>query len=436
LKKFEEILVECLDDIKAGRSSVEDCLDKYPSMRAQLEPLLKVARGIREPPDVKPSPVFKVKTRVWLMDQIHGGETAIGWPWSLNIAKARPVPYIKRFATSMAGIILVIVLVVSGLGVGTVYAAQGSLPGDTLYSVKIATEQVEMLLPGDDVARAKRALSFADKRVKEMIALAEKGRPQDLNVVVEKYGYALNTALIMMEQAGENGLATANITALVAEATTRHISVLDEVWDKVPGEATAALANAESVSQTAYFCALVALANNNAVWAAQVNFAAMEGRLNRARVRVQNQEMMQIALQQFEVMSEFDEEISLIAHERGDDFEVVEQFIASKTSEQLGELAQLWEMAPEQARSSIESVMASLTMRHQERVLALEQMGIEVPSSPVIPERLQERLQARLQEQERTQEQQQGGMSGQTAAPASSTGAGYQYGPGATGESR
>jgi len=71
LEKFEDILVHCIDDIKAGRSSIEDCLDRYPSVREQLEPLLRIALKIREPSDVKPSSSFKVKARVWLMDQIH-----------------------------------------------------------------------------------------------------------------------------------------------------------------------------------------------------------------------------------------------------------------------------------------------------------------------------------------------------------------------------
>jgi hypothetical protein len=427
LKKFEEILAECIDDIRAGRSSVEDCLYQYPSVRARLEPLLRIAHAIRESPDVKPSPAFKMKARVWLMNQIHEGQTATRSPWSRSIAK--PVPYMKRFATSMAGVILAIVLAISGLGVGTVYAAQGSLPGDALYSVKIATEQAEMMFPGDDVARAERAVSFADKRVKEMIALAEKGRLQDLDLAVAKYDYALAMALTMMEQAGDKGLATANITALVAEATTRHLSALDEVRDMVSGEATASVAHAQNLSETGYFSALATLANNDTVRAAQVNFAAMEGRLNRVRVRIQNAEAVQIALRQFEAMSEFDGEISRIAHEAGDNTEVVDELITSMTSEQLEELVQVWETAPEQARPAIESVMANLQIRHQQRVRALEQMGAEVPPSPAIPERIRERLQERLQEQ------QKGGISGQTAVPDTASGTGYRYGLDATGQS-
>jgi hypothetical protein len=37
-----------IEDIEAGKSSIEDCLDKYPSVREQLEPLLRITLEIRK----------------------------------------------------------------------------------------------------------------------------------------------------------------------------------------------------------------------------------------------------------------------------------------------------------------------------------------------------------------------------------------------------
>ena len=131
MKKFEDILVQCIEDIKAGRASIEDCLDKYPSMREQLEPLLRVAFEIREPPDVKPSPSFKVKARVWLMDQIHGGQAVTKWPWSRYDSQVKPIPYIRRF--SMARVIVAAVaIIVVALGVlGVIYGIPTEQPVGT-----------------------------------------------------------------------------------------------------------------------------------------------------------------------------------------------------------------------------------------------------------------------------------------------------------------
>ena len=301
---------------------------------------------------------------------------------------------------SMASVILVIVLALSALGAGTVYAAQDSLPGDALYSVKLATEQAGMMLVRDDAARAERALSFAERRMGEMEALAEKGRPQDLDLAGEKYGYALNMALTMMDRAGDRGPATGNITARVAEATSRHLLVLDEVWDIVPGEAKAAIAHARNVSQMGYFYALAALAKNNTIMGAQINLAAMEGRLNRVRARVQNAEAVQIALQQFEAMADFNEEISQIAQETGLNITELEELVAVTTCKHLEVLAGVWDKVPEQAQPAIERLMANLQIRHQRRVQELEQWGVEVPQPPVIPGKIQERVEERIREQE------------------------------------
>ena len=48
VKRFEDIFVKHIEDIEAGKSSIEDCLDKYPSMREQLEPLLRINLAIRK----------------------------------------------------------------------------------------------------------------------------------------------------------------------------------------------------------------------------------------------------------------------------------------------------------------------------------------------------------------------------------------------------
>ena len=436
MKKFEDILVECIDDIKAGKASVEDCLNRYPTAREQLEPLLRIALEIREPPDVKPAPSFKIKARGRLMDQIHGRQTATRWPWSRYNSQTKPVAYIRRFSTSVAGVILAIVLVVFGVGAGTAYASQASLPGDTLYPIKLATEQAGMMLVGDDVAKAERALSFANKRVREMEALAEKGRPQDLDLAAEEYGYALNMTLAEIERAGDKGLATENITALLAQATERHLLMLDDVWDVVPDEAKTAVAHTRNMSETGREHALAALAMNDTVWATEMNLAAMEGRLNRVRARVQSTEAVEIALQEFEGMSEFGEEICQIAQGIGLNATEVEELVAEATSMHLEVLAELYDEVPEQAQPAIESVMANLMIRHQRRVQELEQQGATVPPSPVMPDRIRERVEERMQEQqsteeqqqERQQEQQMGGIVGGITSPGPGVSDGGQRG--------
>jgi len=159
LKKFEDILVQCIEDIKGGRSTIEDCLDKYPSMREQLEPLLKIALEIRESPDVKPSAAFKTKARVWLMDQIHGRQAVTKWPWFRYNSQMKPISYITRFsmarvivaAVAIIAVVIAVLGVIYGipteepLGTGTLklYLSDAPLDAENVIGVYITVNEIQ-----------------------------------------------------------------------------------------------------------------------------------------------------------------------------------------------------------------------------------------------------------------------------------------------------
>ncbi len=140
-------------------------------------------------------------------------------------------------------VILAVVLSLSAVG-GTAYAAQDSLPGDALYSAKLSAEGL-MMLAGDDVSRVERTLNYADKRVREMVALITEGRPEDLDLAVEKYCYTLNVTLTRMEEALNKGRSVAgDIASLVANTVAQHLSTLDGLYAMVPDEAKPAIERA------------------------------------------------------------------------------------------------------------------------------------------------------------------------------------------------
>ncbi|OGN97229.1 MAG: hypothetical protein A2Z77_06600 [Chloroflexi bacterium RBG_13_51_36] len=289
-------------------------------------------------------------------------------------------------------IILVLVVTLLALGTGAAYAAQGSLPGETLYPVKLGTEQVRMLLPGDDVAKTERALDSADERVREMEALAEKGRSQDLDLAVEKYGYAMNMTVAAMERACNKGLDTENVTAMVAEAMAAHLPILDTLYDMVPEEAKAAIGHAMETSEMGREDALVALARYGTVQAAEMNLAAMEGRLNRIRARVHDPESLQIALQQFDDMAGFIKEICQIAEEAGVNVAEVAELVTEASSRHLEVLAELYEEVPDEAKEAVRSAMEASYRGYEETTMALMRSGVGESDLPAIPESIRHRM--------------------------------------------
>lgn len=511
MSRFEEILARCIDEVKAGRSTIEDCVARYPHVREQLEPLLRIALEIRETPDVRPSTSFRIRARVQLMDQIHSkGAVAKGSRLRYH-DRLNPIAYVRR--SSMVGIVIAIVLALSAIGGGTAYASQASLPGDTLYPVKLATEEFRMMLPGGDIVRAERSLGFAERRVEEMLALAERERTQHLDVAAARYEDAIKNVLARLERVRDYGPEGTNITAIVGNATASHLGALDRVYDLVPDVARAAVASAREASLRGQQSALAALSKANPLRATEMNLAAMNGRLDRVRAtagrgdveevenvlgqyeamsmfgeeisriarsegidvaeveeatagaisghlsvldevddqapvqarpaiararqvsmyrfgdsvmglaqeyparaihinlaameermnrvmaRIGSADAVEGALEQFETMAQFGEVISRMAREAGRDSDEVEALVAEATIVHLEVLADVWERVPEQARAIIEDVMARAQIRHQARVEAMEQRGMDSPRFPVIPEHVRKRVEERVREQ-------------------------------------
>lgn len=73
-----------------------------------------------------------------------------------------------------------------GASAGTVSAAQGSVPGDPLYGVKLAWEQAQLNMAATPEAKLERLLTMAQTRLQEAQKLAEKG--QDVpTALVQRY---------------------------------------------------------------------------------------------------------------------------------------------------------------------------------------------------------------------------------------------------------
>jgi hypothetical protein len=100
----------------------------------------------------------------------------------LRGAAGQPVPIAVRWqrlwvrpAFRLASLALAAVFALSAFGGGLVGLAEASLPGDWLYPVKLAMEDLRLSLISDPANGVEQNLSFAAERVDEMRGLAEQG---------------------------------------------------------------------------------------------------------------------------------------------------------------------------------------------------------------------------------------------------------------------
>src|SRR4030042_5855807 len=191
MEKIENILTNCIRDIKSGKVTLAECLDRYYFRRKELEPLLKMALNIQELPEFKHDSSYKQAAKTQLLRQIR--VTKQKKSKSFNDIFSFGIPYHLKWAR-VAVSVLVVVILMSMLAGGTAYAAQGSLPGDFLYAVKVRTEDTRLFLAGDESTKVKLSLEFAQTRLDEMSELANLD-PERVRLAIEGYKENLDVAV-------------------------------------------------------------------------------------------------------------------------------------------------------------------------------------------------------------------------------------------------
>jgi DNA-binding FrmR family transcriptional regulator len=78
------------------------------------------------------------------------------------------------------------VLIFLVAGTSTVAASTSSMPDDTLYPLKLATERVRLGMSRGDINKARVNVRLADIRVKEIVYLAKKGDSRRLEKALSR----------------------------------------------------------------------------------------------------------------------------------------------------------------------------------------------------------------------------------------------------------
>jgi hypothetical protein len=196
-RELDNILEDCLERVLKGET-IEQCLADYPEHAVELEPLLRTALDTREAAAIKPRPEFRDRARYQFQAALRETEPEkdrgfFGWQ--------------RRWVTVVVSVFALLVVVS-----GTVVAAGDSLPDSPLYKVKLATEAVRLALTPSTLGKAELYAEFADKRVEEIIKMADKGNTEQVVQTTER----LDSHLVAMaslvepdeEEPAEGGVAT------------------------------------------------------------------------------------------------------------------------------------------------------------------------------------------------------------------------------------
>jgi hypothetical protein len=188
-QKFGTILNECIERVIKG-DSIQSCLESFPEQAKELEPLLRTALETLQAAKIQPRPEFRQRA-AWEFQQAvqnlpprHAAHHA--WKWQLRWL----IPVTAVFAVLVAG-------------TGTVFAASDSLPDQTLYPVKIFTENTRITLTPSPAGKAELYAKFADTRVNEIVKMADAGKVAQMEKAAERMNGSL-AAIARLTKPGMN----------------------------------------------------------------------------------------------------------------------------------------------------------------------------------------------------------------------------------------
>jgi hypothetical protein len=275
-RKFNDIFNECLERLLVEGETVEQCLRSYPEQAGELEPLLQTALATRQASAIQPRPEFRARARYQFGLALQ------------EIEERRRRPFFAwqpRWATVVATVLVLLLA-----GSSTVVAAGNSMPDEPLYPVKLATEQVRLALTPSALGKVELYAKLADKRVAEIVYVANKGKPEQVERVTQRLNsYLARVAALALAERGvereEAGVLMAppppapaptgparggkaegvkvgkqaKLRDILSGYAAKHPQALRAVLKKVPASAKPALRRAIAASEANYEKALEAL---------------------------------------------------------------------------------------------------------------------------------------------------------------------------------
>jgi len=191
-KEFDNILEECLERIIARGETIEQCLANYPEQADELKPLLETSLATKNALAIKPRPEFRDRAR-------HQLRMALQEMAEKKERRGSLFGFLTpRWATAVAAVLVILLA-----GSGTVAAAGNSMPDQTLYPVKLATERVRLVLTFSTLGKAELYAALADKRVAEIVSMAEKGKSEQVERAAQKLNAHLGEIVSLALPSGE-----------------------------------------------------------------------------------------------------------------------------------------------------------------------------------------------------------------------------------------
>lgn len=251
-ESIEQLLQVCLELLFSGKETVDSLLARYPDQAEALRPELEAAAMLHAwKQELSPRPGFVAASRKRMVARIR--DEAVTSP-SLLQSLTDPLFWQFWLSRNLVRLSLVGVLVlVFILNLGRVaVVSQQALPGDRLYPVKRAIEQVELAVTVGDTGEAALNLKLTERRLSELQGLARANRYEHLSASVEELENQVNQTIQSLDEAADEDVElTRSMAESLASILIHERIELDRLANQVPEQAQPVLKAAAAISESA-----------------------------------------------------------------------------------------------------------------------------------------------------------------------------------------
>jgi LysM repeat protein len=238
-----DAFASCLDDIEKG-ISLDACLGRYPELRDELEPALLTVVDIRSLPLWQVSPEFKATARQRIVRRISTRRSEPTWRERLDALN--PFAWVGRLVTAPVAVramamVLALLLVISG---GTAIASSETQPDNPLYQVKLAAENLELLLKPAGESRTSLLVEILDRRASELLTMSWQDKGDGAQRALVNYEAALQVGHGMLDPYDPASAQNAAFAVQWQEALARNMAVIQGLVDAMPPRMQAGLRTA------------------------------------------------------------------------------------------------------------------------------------------------------------------------------------------------
>ncbi len=187
-RQFNDQLNDCLERLARGEG-LEACAASYPDNKEELLPLLRVAAATMH---VASTATSRSEAKARGLARLNHALAEGGVPQPRRwLQWPRLVP--RPVAAGLAA-----VMMTSALAVGAGAASASSVPGEPLYRVKTMKEDISMMMPKSEVAKARQHFSLARERGREVSVLVGRGKMDMADQHVVFVTWHLNQSAVLL----------------------------------------------------------------------------------------------------------------------------------------------------------------------------------------------------------------------------------------------